>query len=281
MARNRTVKGARESSTSQRPSGYATKGAVSRTRRRPRPIQTLPASFKSHLHRGVYFYCDSPGHSFVPAKVEKVLNLRLPLLAMQEKNKNEGFESGAKSGGFCRAKRKVTFGHLIIYLLYIGVVLAVGAQLGAFPRRSLPSPKVLPMVRTTSTSTLPNPPVQINQLPQGILAFDAELKQASVIKGEAQAHFAFNLTNVSQQPVIIDAVNASCGCTAAQLPQVPWTLKPRENGQIQVTVNLPPVVEKTTKTITVITPQGVKTLKMEATILPATNSLQVVRPAVR
>ena len=137
------------------------------------------------------------------------------------------------------------------------------------------------MMRPNAAAARPNPPAQINQLPTGILAFDAELKQASVNKGEAQAHFAFNLTNVSQQPVIIDAVNASCGCTAAQLPQVPWTLKPRENGQIRVTVNLPPVVEKTTKAITIITPQGVKTLRMEATILPATNSLQVVRPAVR
>ena len=200
---------------------------------------------------------------------------------MQEKNRNLRFDGGAKSGGFRPAKGKATFRHLVIYLLYIGVVLVIGARLGAFPRRSLPPPKVLPMMRPIATATLPNPPAQINQLPTGILAFDAELKQASVPKGEAQAHFVFNLTNVSKQPVIIDAVQTSCGCTAAQLPQSPWTLKPREHGQIQVTVNLPPSVEKTTKEITVITPEGVKTLKVEATISAATNSLQVVQPAMR
>jgi hypothetical protein len=210
----------------------------------------------------VHFHCDSPNNSFVPAKIEEVLNRRLLIPIMQDKNANTGLDSGAKSRDLFPVKRKATIRHLVIYVLYIGVVLAIGARFGAFPRRSLAPPKVLPITRPLTTATLPNPPAQINQLPQGILAFDAELKQSSVHKGEAQAHFVFNLTNVSQQPVIIDAVNTSCGCTVAQLPQVPWNLKPRENGQIQVTVNLPPIVEKTTKEITVITPQGVKMLRV-------------------
>lgn len=200
---------------------------------------------------------------------------------MQDTNANARLDGRAKSGGFRPAKGKATFRHLVIYLLYIGVVLVVGARLGAFQKQSLPPPEVLPMMRPIATATLPNVPAQINQLPTGILAFDGELKQSSVRQGEAEAHFVFNLTNVSKKPVVIDAVQTSCGCTAAQLPQSPWTLKPREHGQIHVTVNLPPIVEKTTKEITVITPEGVKTLKVEATILAATNSLQVVQPAMR
>jgi len=132
-------------------------------------------------------------------------------------------------------------------------------------------------VQPVSAVSFPNSPVQLNQLPPGILAFDGELKHSTIHEGEAQAHFIFNLTNISQQPVVIDDVKTSCGCTVAQLPQVPWNLKPRENGQIQVTVNVPGKIQTTLKEVTIITPQGVKTLRVEATILPGTN-LPAINP---
>jgi hypothetical protein len=182
---------------------------------------------------------------------------------MPAKNENAGFES---------EKPKLAIRNLVVYLLYIGAVVGIGARLGAFQKPSLPPPpKVLPITRALATAPPPNVPAPINQLPQGILAFDREFKQASVHNGDAQAHFVFNLTNVSKQAVVIDAVNTSCGCTAAQLPQSPWTLKPRDHGQIQVAVNVSPYIEKTTKSVTLLTPLGVKSLSVEVAVLSETN----------
>jgi hypothetical protein len=190
---------------------------------------------------------------------------------MLEKNGNAEVDSVAKTEGLGLTKSKTILRNLVLYLLYIGAVVAVGARLGVFEKPSPPPLKVGPMAHPISTATLLNPPAQINQLPKGILAFDAELKQTNIYKAEAQAHFTFNLTNISRQPVVIDGVNTSCGCTAAQLPQTPWTLKPRENGQIQVTVSVLPVIDHTTKSVTLITPLGIKTLMVEVSVQSDTN----------
>jgi hypothetical protein len=68
------------------------------------------------------------------------------------------------------------------------------------------------------------------QLPAGIIAFDAEMKEASVKGGEIEAHFSFNLTNVSPGEVTINSVSASCGCTAAKVLPLPWVLVPGTHG---------------------------------------------------
>ncbi len=155
--------------------------------------------------------------------------------------------------------------YLILYLFYFGVVVAVGAKLGAFHKRS--SPVSLP-ARPVSASTSPKAPENPVALPPGILAFDAELKQSTVHEGDAQAHFVFNFTNVSSNEVTISAVKTSCGCTTAELPPMPWTLPPHAKGQIPVTMNVLGHTGKSTKNITVTTIQGSKTLNVEANILP-------------
>ena len=62
-------------------------------------------------------------------------------------------------------------------------------------------------------------------------------------------------------------METSCRYTVAGLPQSPWTLEPHENGQIQVAVNVSPAIEKTTKSVTLVTPLGVKTLAVEVAVL--------------
>jgi hypothetical protein len=48
-------------------------------------------------------------------------------------------------------------------------------------------------------------------------------------------------------------------------------LKPRDHGQVQVTVNGSPYIEKTTKSVTLLTPLGVKSLSVEVVVLSETN----------
>jgi mono/diheme cytochrome c family protein len=82
------------------------------------------------------------------------------------------------------------------------------------------------------------------------LAFDAETKQYDASPGEQTAPFTFNLTNVWTNEIIIDRVQASCGCTTASLPANPWHLPAQGSGQVQAKVNLQGKMGLITKTLT-------------------------------
>jgi mono/diheme cytochrome c family protein len=112
------------------------------------------------------------------------------------------------------------------------------------------------------------PPVITNALPEGFLAFDTEKKKASVQEGDREAHFLFNFTNTSSKEVTICAVRSSCGCTTAELPPMPWNLAPHARGRIPITMNVLGHTGTNTKTVTVTTLQGFKTLEVQANILP-------------
>src|ERR1041385_7252506 len=66
------------------------------------------------------------------------------------------------------------------------------------------------------TNSLLNPlvrqPVIVSPSPARLMA-DADLKEYTAKPGETNAHFTFNLTNVSSAPVLISFVRTSCGCT--------------------------------------------------------------------
>src|SRR5438552_3056391 len=101
------------------------------------------------------------------------------------------------------------------------------------PTNSLLNPPVF-------TNSLFRPPVMVSPVPAkpAPLNADANLKEYAAKPGETNAHFIFNLTNVSSAPVLINFVRTSCGCTVAKLPSTPWKLEPGSNGPIQVTVDL-------------------------------------------
>lgn len=105
---------------------------------------------------------------------------------------------------------------------------------------------------------------------ENFLSFDADQKAVTVTNGTMQAHFSFNLTNISSGDVIINFVQTSCGCTVAKLPSTPWKLAPHEGGEISATMQLlgtPPGGTKI-KTLTVNSDKGTKALYVKATILP-------------
>ncbi len=116
------------------------------------------------------------------------------------------------------------------------------------------------------------PPTAPTAPPQPLDAFlkwDADKKQTTVTNGAAEAHFVFNLTNVSSGDVIISNVLTSCGCTVARLPEVPWRIAPGADGQISATMNVAGKTGSVPKTITVLSDKGVKMLLVTANILPA------------
>ena len=158
--------------------------------------------------------------------------------------------------------------HLLLYLIYAGIVLIAGIKLMAFHKRAAFSDADIVAVQN---ATFGSPEAQdpVNPLPNGILIFDAETKQATVHEGEAQANFIFNLHNASKKPLVINKVGTSCGCTVAKVPPLPWILKPQDKGQIAVTMNVLGYADKSTKEVTVYTDQGSKSLTVVAIITPA------------
>ena len=146
---------------------------------------------------------------------------------------------------------------------------------GPAPVRVSPpgAPKFVPQPPATQMPP-PQPPGGLGQAPQPaldtFLAFEVEQKEVSVTNGTTEAHFSFNLTNISTGPVTINYVQTSCGCTVAKLPATPWVLTPNEHGEISATMQLagtPPGGTKI-KTLTVNSDKGQKALYVKATVLP-------------
>jgi mono/diheme cytochrome c family protein len=100
------------------------------------------------------------------------------------------------------------------------------------------------------------------------LAFDSDLKTYEAKRGETNAHFVFNLTNISSAPVVITSASASCGCTIATLPTTPWTIQPGGTGQIPVSVNLHGKSGTLIKQVVLMHTAGVQTVNVKV-IIPA------------
>jgi mono/diheme cytochrome c family protein len=97
------------------------------------------------------------------------------------------------------------------------------------PTRAIPPFAALAHPATEPSSTAPDVPV---------LAFDAETKRYEAAPGESGAPFTFNLTNIWSNEVVIERVQASCGCTTTSLPALPWHLPPGASGQVHAQMNL-------------------------------------------
>src|ERR1700677_1845847 len=114
-------------------------------------------------------------------------------------------------------------------------------------------------------STLPG------QVAEPTLVFDQQVKQYNASPGELVAPFAFNLTNVWTNEIIITGVHPSCGCTTASLPPVPWHIPPGGGGQVLAQVKLAGKMGLIVKTLTFYTSVGIKvaTLKVKIPLPPA------------
>ena len=107
--------------------------------------------------------------------------------------------------------------------------------------------------------------------PDSVLKWDADSKEYAVKLGEESAPFTFCVTNVSSAEVSIVALRASCGCTAAQLPTIPYTLAPGSNVTINVAMDLRGKSGRITKTVYVESSASTKPLLVHANIPTVTK----------
>ena len=133
------------------------------------------------------------------------------------------------------------------------------------PRAQRPLPAV---VKPAPPAPAPQAAAPTTASPDAILAWDSVLKEYIAKTGEAQAHFTFHFTNISPANLVINSAAASCGCTVAKLPQLPWTNAPGAIGEIPVTMNLAGKSGIVFKTVTVNTDKGPKILTVKVTFEP-------------
>jgi mono/diheme cytochrome c family protein len=118
------------------------------------------------------------------------------------------------------------------------------------------------------------PPPAGPPLADGLLAWDGDAKESTVLFGATQTSFVFSVTNVSPKPITITSVYSSCGCTIAKLPAMPWTLAPGAKGSIDVVMNLAGKRGINIKSLTIITDNGQKALTVRTNIQePSTQTM--------
>ena len=118
-------------------------------------------------------------------------------------------------------------------------------------------------------------------LPPEIIAWDSSDKAVSVTFGEPNAKFEFFFTNVSSAPVTVFAVTSSCGCTAAQVPPMPWVLPAGTNTSFVANMALAGKAGTVIKTVSFATDKGTKHLLVRTTINPMPNGAPTMAPGAR
>src|SRR5688572_4211278 len=98
------------------------------------------------------------------------------------------------------------------------------------------------------------------------LKWSAESIDYNAKPGEQSAPFTFVVTNVSNTEVSINSLRTSCGCTVAQLPTTPYKLLPGSNVPISVTMDLRGKSGPVTKSVSVDTSAGFKSLLVKVNI---------------
>ena len=113
-------------------------------------------------------------------------------------------------------------------------------------------------------------------LPGEPLAWEAPSQFYSAKPGEVSALFVFKVSNTSTSEVVIDDVKTSCGCTVAQFPTKPWTLKPGAQDKAEVLVDLRGRFGKLFKEIDIISSNSPKVLTVLVDIPePGTNAMSM------
>jgi mono/diheme cytochrome c family protein len=104
------------------------------------------------------------------------------------------------------------------------------------------------------------------------LKWDAESKEYNAKEGDTSAAFTFIVTNVSKYEVALNRLSTSCGCTVAQLPTTPYKLQPGSNVSINVSMDLHGKFGAVTKTVSVDSSAGFKSLLVKANIPQSANT---------
>jgi cytochrome c5 len=96
--------------------------------------------------------------------------------------------------------------------------------------------------------------------PPHALVWDAMELSVVAKPGEKEAKFLFHVTNQSGEPVEVVQIEASCGCTVAEMPATPWILAAGAKGSFTAVVDFQGKYGKLVKTLHVHSNAGSQTL---------------------
>ena len=107
-------------------------------------------------------------------------------------------------------------------------------------------------------------------LPTGpTLVFSPETNQCDAKPEDTSVPFTFYVTNVWTNPIVIESVHASCHCTTATLPAIPWVLYPGQGGPINASVELDGQEGLVVKVLTFFTSVGDKYVTLQVSVPPS------------
>ena len=98
--------------------------------------------------------------------------------------------------------------------------------------------------------------------PPHALVWDAMELTVVAKPGEKEAKFSFHVTNKSGESVEVVQIEASCGCTVAEMPTTPWILRAGAKGSFTAVVDFQGKYGKLVKTLHVHSTAGSQTLTM-------------------
>jgi mono/diheme cytochrome c family protein len=171
------------------------------------------------------------------------------------------------------------FALIILAVLTVGstALLAQAPPAPAAPVQVIPPPAPL---QVTPPGGAPAAPAQ----DPNALKWSADSIDYNAKPGEQSAPFTFIVTNVSNTEISINSLRTSCGCTVAQLPTTPYKLAPGSNVPINVTMDLRGKSGSVTKTVSVDSSAGFKSLLVKVNMpsepAPATTATPAASPAM-
>lgn len=156
-------------------------------------------------------------------------------------------------------------------------------------------PQLPPPVRVTSTAVeltvvpQPSPVVAapstpeaqvtqeaaVEEVPVNALTWDTTQQRHTVNTAADPVLFRFQMKNVSQEPVIIEKIHTSCGCTTSDTRELPFTLAPGDSENLQVSMNVAGKHGTVTKSVVVQGSQATWTLVVTSEITPPSDEVLV------
>ncbi|WP_044516583.1 DUF1573 domain-containing protein [Hymenobacter sp. DG25B] len=114
---------------------------------------------------------------------------------------------------------------------------------------------------------------------QGVITFDKDLHDFSKIAEGTQAVHEFRFKNTGNQPIVINDVRASCGCTTPDWTKTP--VLPGKSGMVKAVYNSTGHLGVFNKTVTITSNAATpsKTLTIQGTVLAKDEMKKALTPA--
>lgn len=102
--------------------------------------------------------------------------------------------------------------------------------------------------------------------PADVMKFKQEVHDFGTVKEGDKAEFDFEFVNKGKEPIILQSVTASCGCTSPSWSKEP--VKPGKKGIIKVAYSTPGRPGPINKNVTVTSNVGTKVIQIVGNVTP-------------